>query len=312
MATYLVTGGAGFIGSHIASHLVERGETVRVLDDFSTGKKENIGKLKDSVTLFTGDICDVDCVREAVDGVDYVLNQAALPSVPRSIKDPISTNNTNVKGFLNLLVESTKAGVKRFVYASSSSVYGNAKSMPVDESFPADPRSPYAVTKLANEYYGKIYSSIYGLETVGLRYFNVFGPGQDSKSQYSAVIPIFASKILNNENPVIYSDGEQSRDFTYIDNVVQANLLAVSAKNVAGEVFNIACGESLSINKMLDMFRSYFQVDIKPEYAEPRMGDVRKSFANISKAEKLLGYKPLISFKDGLKKTLDWYKANEV
>lgn len=310
MATFLVTGGAGFIGSHLVNHLVELGESVRVLDNFSTGKEENIKAWKDRVSIFVESICDTDIVRKAINGVDYVLHQAALPSVPRSIKDPISSNRINVNGTLNLLVESKAAGVKRFVFASSSSVYGNPTSMPVDETFLPDPRSPYAVTKLSGEYYARIYSKIYGLETVGLRYFNVFGPGQDTQSQYSAVIPIFANRILNGKNPIIFGNGDQSRDFTYIDNVVQANMLAITAKNVSGEIFSIACGQRTSLNEMVSLFKTYLNKKVKPEYVEPRPGDIKHSFANITKAKELLGYKPKVLFREGLKRTLDWYKEN--
>lgn len=310
MSIFLVTGGAGFIGSHLVNHLVERGESVRILDNFSTGKDENIKTLKDRVSIFVGDICDTDLVRKAVNGVDYVLHQAALPSVPRSINDPISSNRTNVCGTLTLLIESKNAGVRRFVFASSSSVYGNPKNMPVDETFPSDPLSPYAVTKLSGEYYAKIYSKIYGLETIGLRYFNVFGPRQDAKSQYSAVIPIFTSRILNGKNPIIFGNGDQSRDFTYIDNVVEANMLAVTAKDVSGEIFSIACGERVSLNEMVSLFKTYLNKDIKPEYAPPRPGDINHSFANITKAEKLLGYKPKVLFREGLERTIDWYKRS--
>ena len=308
MSTVLVTGGAGFIGSHLVSRLVENGESVRVLDNFTTGKEENLNGLKDKVTIFNGDICDKETVRKALDGVDYVLHQAALPSVPRSVKDPIASNRVNVSGTLNLLVESKNSNVKRFVFASSSSVYGNPDKMPVDESFTPNPLSPYGVTKLSVEYYGRIFSQIYNLETVGLRYFNVFGPRQDPNSQYSAVIPKFINKILINENPVIFGDGEQSRDFSYIDNVVDANMLALTAKNVSGEVFNIACGERTTLNEMITMFGTCLNTNIKAEYTEPRSGDIKHSFANISKAKTLLGYQPKVTFKEGLKKTIDWYK----
>lgn len=308
MSTVLVTGGAGFIGSHLVGRLVENGESVRVLDNFTTGKEENLNGLKDKVTIFNGDICDKETARKALDGVDYVLHQAALPSVPRSVKDPIASNRVNVSGTLNLLVESKNSGVKRFVFASSSSVYGNPDKMPVDESFTPNPLSPYGVTKLSVEYYGRIFSQIYNLETVGLRYFNVFGPRQDPDSQYSAVIPKFINKILTNENPVIFGDGEQSRDFSYIDNVVDANMLALTAKNVSGEVFNIACGERTTLNKMITMFNTCLNTNIKAEYTEPRPGDIKHSFANILKAKTLLGYRPRVTFKEGLKKTIDWYK----
>lgn len=311
MSTFLVTGGAGFIGSHLVRRLVERGETVRVVDNFSTGKDENIESWRDRVSIIRGDICSRDTVRKAMADVDYVLHQAALPSVPRSIKDPISSNHVNVNGTLNLLIAAKECGVKRFVYASSSSVYGNPKQMPVNETFTPNPLSPYAVTKLSTEYYAAIYSQIYGLETVGLRYFNVFGPGQDAASQYSAVIPIFISRILNGNAPVVFGDGEQSRDFTYIDNVVDANMLAAAAEGVSGKVFSIACGERISLNNMIGLIGGFLDAAVRPEYAEPRQGDVKHSFADISKAASLLGYKPRVSFERGLKMTLDWYNGRD-
>lgn len=311
MSTFLVTGGAGFIGSHLVRRLVERGETVRVVDNFSTGKDENIESWRDRVSIIRGDICSRDTVRKAMADVDYVLHQAALPSVPRSIKDPISSNHVNVNGTLNLLIAAKECGVKRFVYASSSSVYGNPEQMPVNETFTPNPLSPYAVTKLSTEYYAAIYSQIYGLETVGLRYFNVFGPGQDAASQYSAVIPIFISRILNGNAPVVFGDGEQSRDFTYIDNVVDANMLAAAAEGVSGKVFSIACGERISLNNMIGLIGGFLDAAVRPEYAEPRQGDVKHSFADISKAASLLGYKPRVSFERGLKMTLDWYNGRD-
>ncbi len=308
MTTVLVTGGAGFIGSHIIENFIKSGKKVRALDNFSTGKKENLEIFAGSVEVFNGDICDADIVKKAIKGVDYVFHLAALPSVPRSIENPIASNTINVGGSLNMLVEAKNAGVKRFVYASSSSVYGNPKSMPVEETFQPDPLSPYAVTKLSTEYYAKIFSRIYGLETVGLRYFNVFGPRQDADSEYSAVIPKFADKILNNKRPVIYGDGEQSRDFTYIDNVVQANILAIEASNVSGEVFSVACGERVTLNEMVAMFNDILKTDVKPEYVDPRKGDIKHSFANISKAKDLLGYAPKVLFREGLEKSIEWYK----
>ncbi|GAB4455461.1 MAG: SDR family oxidoreductase [Anaerolineae bacterium] len=306
--TYLVTGGAGFIGSHLVEALVEAGAVVRVLDDFSTGNRANLAAVRDRITLIEGDITDLETVRKAVDGVDFVLHQAALPSVPRSVADPLASNASNVNGTLNVLVAARDAGVRRVVYAASSSAYGDIASEYKREDMPSDPRSPYAVAKLAGEHYCRAFFLTYGLETVALRYFNVFGPRQDPKSQYAAVIPIFITAMLKNQPPPIEGDGEQSRDFTYVSNVVEANLLACSAPAAAGEVFNIACGGRFSINGLVDTLNRLMGTDIAPVHVAPRPGDVRHSRADISKAERLLGYRPGVDFAEGLARTLDWYR----
>jgi len=310
MAKYLVTGGAGFIGSHITEELVKRGEGVKVLDNFLTGKKENITPFLDQIELIEGDIRDYDLCQTAVDGVDYVLHQAALPSVPRSVSDPITSNEINITGTLNMLVASQKMGVKSFVFASSSSVYGDDQRLPKKEGNEGIPLSPYALMKLTGELYCQIFSGLHGFNTVCLRYFNIFGPRQDPLSQYAAAIPNFVTKILNNKQPIIYGDGEQSRDFTYVSNVVEANLLACKAPNVSGETFNIACGSRTTVNVLIDEIKIILEKDIPSDFTDPRPGDVKHSHADISKAEGKLKYKPLVTFNEGLKKTISWYEEN--
>lgn len=306
---YLVTGGAGFIGSHIVEELVRRGEKVKVLDNFITGKRENIAAFLDMIELIEGDIRDFKTCRQALDGVDYVLHQAALPSVPRSIEDPLLTNEINVKGTLNLLLTAHEAKVKRFVFASSSSVYGDDPQLPKKEGSEGMPLSPYAASKFVGEKYCQVFSGIYGLETISLRYFNIFGPRQDPFSQYAAAIPLFITKILTNESPEIFGDGEQSRDFTYVANVVEANLRAVEAPPQAvGGVFNIACGERTTVNALAKEINKLVGISCGPIYAEPRPGDIKHSFADISQARKVLGFEPAVSFRQGLKKTVAWYK----
>lgn len=306
---YLVTGGAGFIGSHIVEELVRRGEKVKVLDNFITGKRENIAAFLDMIELIEGDIRDFKTCRQALDGVDYVLHQAALPSVPRSIEDPLLTNEINVKGTLNLLLTAHEAKVKRFVFASSSSVYGDDPQLPKKEGSEGMPLSPYAASKFVGEKYCQVFSEIYGLETISLRYFNIFGPRQDPFSQYAAAIPLFITKILTNESPEIFGDGEQSRDFTYVANVVEANLRAVEAPPQAvGGVFNIACGERTTVNALAKEINKLVGISRGPIYAEPRPGDIKHSFADISQARKVLGFEPAVSFRQGLKKTVAWYK----
>jgi UDP-glucose 4-epimerase len=308
LATYLVTGGGGFIGSNIVEELIRRGENVKVLDNFSTGRRENIEPFLSDIELIEGDVRSYHTVGKAVEGVDFILHQAALPSVPRSIKDPISTNEVNVVGTLNILDAVKDAGVKRVVYASSSSIYGNSEVLPKQEDMMPEPLSPYAVSKLAGEKYCQVFSRIYNLETVCLRYFNVFGPKQDPTSQYSAVIPKFIAMMLNGRPPTIYGDGLQSRDFTFIANVVDANLLACEASSVNGEVINIACGESSSILDLVEALNNLLNTKIVPEHLEVRKGDVKHSLADIQKAKKLLNYYPKVSFKEGLRKTLDFYR----
>ena len=307
MAHYLVTGGCGFIGSHLVKALVKRGERVRVFDNCTTGKAENIADVADKIEFCSADLQDIDAVSQAVEGIDYVFHQGALPSVARSVADPIVTNNVNINGTLNLLVASRDADVKRVVYAASSSAYGNRPKSIKSEDLPPNPASPYALTKYVGECYCQIFTQLYGLETVALRYFNIFGPGQDSSSSYSAVIPLFISAYLNGEAPKIEGDGEQSRDFTYVANAVHANLLACHAEGVAGEVFNVGCGERASINQLATLIGEMMESDTKPVYVAPRPGDVRHSLADIQKARRLLGYEPQIDLKTGLRRTVDWF-----
>lgn len=309
---YLVTGGAGFIGSHLVETLVARGKDVRVIDNFLTGKRENIADFMGEIELIEGDIVDLETCKRAVEGVDFVLHQAALPSVPRSIEDPVLTNAINVGGTLNILVASKQAGVKRVVFASSSSVYGDDPHLPKKEGKEGSPLSPYAVTKLVGEKYMRIFSEIYGLETVSLRYFNIFGPRQDPNSQYAAVIPLFITLMERGESPRIYGDGEQSRDFTYIANVVRANMLSLEAEGVSGEVLNIACGDRITVNTLFEKIRDLYRQDIDAIHDEPRPGDIRHSFADITRAKERIDYKPTVPFDDGLRETIQWYRKQGV
>ena len=308
MAFYLVTGGGGFIGSNIVEDLLERGERVRVLDNFSTGRRENLAPFLDRIELIEGDLRSLSIVEEAVAGVDLILHQAALPSVPRSIRDPLASHETNTRGTLNLLTAARDAKVKRVVYASSSSIYGDTPVLPKTEMMPPNPRSPYAVSKLAGEYYCRVFHSVYGLETVILRYFNIFGPRQDPSSQYSAVVPLFIKTMMTGGVPTIFGDGTQSRDFTFVANAVQANILAARASDAAGKIFNIACGKRYSLNDLVDKLNRILGTDIHPIYKDARTGDVKHSQADISQAKRFLEYKPAIGFEDGLKQTVDWYK----
>ncbi len=308
MAVYLVTGGAGFIGSNIAAALVKQGEEVRVLDNLSTGKRENIAGWEDDIWLVEQDITDLEAIRPAFEGVDYVLHQAALPSVPRSVEDPIATTQANVNGTLNVLLAARDAGVERVVYASSSSVYGQNPDLPKHESMRPEPISPYAASKLAGETYTAAFYEVYGLETVSLRYFNVFGPHQDPESQYAAVLPIFVSRMLDGKPPMIFGDGEQSRDFSYVANVVYANLCAAQAEGAAGQVFNIACGQRSTLNQLVEYLNEILGTDFEPEYASERPGDVRHSLADISAARGVLGYEPQVDFREGLDLAAQWYQ----
>ncbi len=308
MASYLVTGGAGFIGSNIVHELVKRGEHVRVLDNLSTGRPENLRGILDKIEFIEGDICDENTVRRAVYGVDYVLHQAALPSVQRSVNDPIASNRVNVNGTLNLLMAAREEKVKRFVIASSSSVYGDTPVLPKVEDMPINPLSPYATSKLAAEKYAMNFYKLYGLPTVALRYFNVFGPRQNPKSQYAAVIPKFITAMLKGESPVVYGDGEQSRDFTYIENVVEANLRACHSEKAPGHVVNIACGKRYTLNELLHLLENILEMPANARYEEPRPGDVKHSLASIELAREVLGYEPQISFEEGLRKTVAWYQ----
>ncbi len=309
MATFLVTGGAGFIGSHIATALVERGDTVRVLDNFSTGHRDNLAHLAGDVEVLEGDLRDPGVVAAAVKGVEYIFHEAALASVPRSVAAPLETNSACVTGTLTLLVEANKAGVRRVVYAGSSSAYGDqAGDTKREDQLPA-PLSPYAAAKLAGEYYGHALWSTYGLETVTLRYFNVFGPRQDPQSEYSAVIPLFVTAMLAGRQPIIFGDGRQSRDFTFVQNVVHGNLLAANANDVAGKTINVACGEETDLLELIAAINANLGTSIEPRFEAPRPGDVRSSRADISRARKLLGYAPPVDFREGLRRSIDYYKS---
>jgi nucleoside-diphosphate-sugar epimerase len=307
MPTYLVTGGAGFIGSNIVEELVRRKKKIRVLDSLITGKMENLRPFLGKITFIKGDIRDRKALRKAMRGVDYVIHQAALRSVPKSVDDPFTTNDINVNGTLNLLFEAKEAGVKRVVYASSSSAYGDAKHFPQHETDLPGPISPYGVSKLAAEHYCVTFAKTFGLETVSLRYFNVFGPRQNPESKYSAVIPMFIFKIMKGESPIVEWDGKQSRDFTYVGNVVQANLNACTAPGVSGEVFNVACGSTVSVIAIVNEVNKILGTKIRPMYAPKRRGDVRKTYADINKMKRMLKIKKITTFEDGLKLTVDWF-----
>lgn len=309
--TYLVTGGAGFIGSHIAEALVRRGAAVRVVDSLITGKRDNLAHLP-QVELIEGDLAEPDVARRAMAGVDYVLHQAAIPSVPRSVLDPVTSNRANIDATLNVLVAARDAGVKRVVYAGSSSAYGNAPTLPKVETMPTAPLSPYALQKLVAEQYCQMFTRLYGLETVTIRYFNVFGPRQDPSSPYSGVISLFISALCEGRRPTIYGDGGQTRDFTYVENVVDGVLRATEAQGVSGEVINVATGGRISLLQLFEACRAYVGVDVEPVFDEPRPGDVRDSQADIAKARVLLGYEPLVSFEEGLGRTVTWYRASEM
>jgi UDP-glucose 4-epimerase len=310
MASYLITGGGGFIGSNLVQALLARGQKVRVLDNFSTGRRTNLAEFADQIELIEGDIRDRAVVERAVDGMDYVLHQAALGSVPRSVQDPVTSNEVNVSGTLNLLWAAKQARARRFVFASSSSVYGNTPQLPKEESMSPNPISPYAVSKLASERYTLSFTAVYGLPAVALRYFNVFGPKQDPTSQYAAVIPRFISALMRGDVPVVYGDGEQSRDFTYVENVVQANLLACTAPEAPGHVMNIACGERYTLNTLLSLLSEIMGKESHPIYETERPGDVKHSMADIQRAKRVLNFSPSINFKEGLKRTVAWYLQN--
>jgi nucleoside-diphosphate-sugar epimerase len=308
MERFLVTGGAGFIGSNICRRLVAEGCFVRILDNLLTGKKANLAGVLDKVEFIQADMGDSEAAQAAMKGIDVVLHQGALPSVPRSVDDPALTHRHCVDATFTLLLAARDAKIKRFVYAASSSAYGDTPTLPKVEGMPTSPLSPYAVGKLVGEYYGSVFAQVYGLETVSLRYFNVFGPYQDPTSQYAAAIPAFVCSILKDRPPTIYGDGEQSRDFTYIDNVVHANLLAARAKKTTGEVINIACGEAITINAITALINRITGRDVKPLYVPGRAGDVKHSLADISAARRLIGYEPVVGFEQGLGKAIDWYR----
>jgi nucleoside-diphosphate-sugar epimerase len=310
MTAYLVTGGAGFIGSHLTEALVGRGEKVRVVDNLSTGKRANLAHLS-GIDFLEGDLAEIDVARRAVEGMDIVLHQAAIPSVPRSIEDPITSNRANVVGSLNLLVAARDAKVTRLVYAGSSSAYGDAPVMPKIETMPPAPLSPYALQKLVAEDYCRMFTRLYGLETVTIRYFNVFGPRQDPSSPYSGVISLFVSALCAGRQPTIHGDGEQTRDFTYVANVVDGVLRASSAKGVSGEVINVATGGRISLNQLFHAIRDLVGASVEPIHSAPRRGDVRDSLAGIDKARRLLGYAPTVSFDEGLRRTIAWYRATQ-
>jgi nucleoside-diphosphate-sugar epimerase len=308
MARYLVTGGAGFIGSHIAETLVKRGDEVRVLDNLSTGKMENLAGIAARFEFVEGDIRDLETCRRAVDGVVAVFHEAALASVARSVEDPLLANAINVTGTLNLLVAARAAGVGSFVLASSSAVYGDDLTMPKVEGREGRPVSPYGATKLFDEKYAQAFHILHGMNTVSLRYFNVFGPRQDPFSEYSAVIPLFVTKILRGERPTIFGDGEQSRDFIFVEDVVRANLAAAGSTAAAGEAFNVACGTGTTVNGLLAAVNAVLGARVEARYAPPRPGDILHSTADVSKARRLTGFAPGRSFLDGLRATVDWYK----
>ena len=309
MAHYLVTGGAGFIGSHLCEELSRRGERVRVVDSLITGNRANLTHVPD-IEFIEGDLADVSVATRAVHGIDYVLHQAAIPSVPRSVEDPITSNRANIDASLNLLVAARDAGVKRVVYAGSSSAYGNSPTMPKVETMPTAPLSPYALQKLVAEQYCQMFTTLYGLETVTIRYFNVFGPRQDPSSPYSGVISLFIHALCESRRPTIYGDGEQTRDFTYVANVVDGVLRACQAKDASGEVINVATNGRVSLNQLFKSLRDLIGTNVEPVYESPRAGDVRDSQADISKADRLLGYKPLVTFEQGLRNTVEWYRAS--
>ena len=308
MANYLVTGGAGFIGSHLSEELVRRGHRVRVVDSLITGKRDNLAHVP-GVEFVEGDLADPAVARRAVEGMEFVLHQAAIPSVPRSVKDPITSNRANVDATLNTLVAARDAGVRRLVFAASSSAYGDTPTLPKHERMPTNPLSPYALQKVIGEQYLRMFTTLYGLETVSIRYFNVFGPRQDPSSPYSGVISVFATALLENRSPAIYGDGEQTRDFTYVANVVDGVLRACEAPGASGEIINVATGGRISLNQLFDGMRQLVGSSVRPTYSEPRAGDVRDSQADISKARDLLGYRPIVSFEDGLRQTIEWYRT---
>jgi nucleoside-diphosphate-sugar epimerase len=308
MSLYLVTGGAGFIGSHLSEELVRRGERVRVVDSLITGKRANLAHVA-GVDFIEGDLADLPVAHRAVEGVDFVLHQAAIPSVPRSVNDPITSNRANVDATLNVLVAARDARVKRVVYAGSSSAYGDTPTLPKREDMPTNPLSPYALQKLVSEQYLAMFTRLYGLDTVTIRYFNVFGPRQDPSSPYSGVISLFISALVDGRQPIIYGDGEQTRDFTYVSNVVDGVLRACQAPGIGGAMMNVATGGRISLNQLLTTLCDLLGVKVAAEYKERRAGDVRDSQADISLARQLTGYAPTIDLREGLERTLDWYKA---
>lgn len=307
----LVTGGAGFIGSHIANKLASSGRRVRILDDLSTGHRENLEEIDPDIEFIQGSVADRDALEKALDGVELVFHEAAIPSVPRSVEDPHQTHVASVDGTFSLLLAARDKKVRRVVYAASSSAYGDQPSLPKSEDMLPDPLSPYAVAKLVGEYYCQVFTRVYGLETVALRYFNVFGPRQDPGSQYSGVVSRFIANLLSNERPVIFGDGEQSRDFTYIDNVVEANMKAATTMTGVGKIINVANGERITLNELLTQIQDLTGTShLKADYREARVGDVRHSLADTTRARELLGYKPLVGLREGLQQTIEWWSTS--
>ncbi len=310
MATYLITGIAGFIGSSLARAVLEQGDRVRGVDNFATGKRENVAEILGQIDFREANILDLQAMKDACAGVDFVLHEAAIPSVPKSVLDPLASNAANLDGTVNLLIAARDAKVKRVIYAASSSAYGDTPTLPKHEEMAPNPISPYAVAKLASEYYMTSFYRCYGLETVSLRYFNIFGPHQDPSSPYSGMLAKFITQMLNNEQPTIFGDGEQSRDFTYIDNAVSANLLACRAPAaVCGQVFNVATGRRANLKETFAILKNIIGFSGNVKFGPERAGDVKHSLADISKTEEHLGYKPLVHFEDGLKKTVEWYRT---
>ena len=308
---YLVTGGAGFIGSNTVDELVRRGHSVVVLDDLSSGKEDNLAEIRNKITIIKGSITDIEVVRKAMHEAEYVLHLAARTSVPRSVKDPIETNKINIDGTLNVLVAAKELKVKRVVFAASSSAYGETPTLPKVETMQPEPISPYGVTKYVGELYGQTFGRCYGLENVALRYFNIFGPRQDPGSPYSGVLAKFCASFLEDSQPVVFGDGEQTRDFTYVDNAVQANLLACEAPNVSGKVFNVGVGGRVSLNEVLRELKRITGKTLETKYEPPRDGDIRDSQADISQAREFLGYEPNVAFEEGLARTFDWYRETQ-
>ncbi len=310
MANVLVTGGGGFLGSHICTGLIERGHAVRVIDDFSSGRQSNLAHLDNKVEVLEADIREPEACDKACDSIEFVFHEAAIPSVPKSVDDPRPSHDVNCLGTFNILQSAVSRKVRRVIYAASSSAYGDSEVSPKHESLLTGPLSPYAVQKLLGEHYCRSYFECFGLETISLRYFNVFGERQAPGSQYAAAIPAFVTSILNNKPPVVYGDGTQTRDFTFVDNVVHGNMLAMEAERTAGEAVNIACGGAISVNEVIAAINQILGTDIQPEFLPRRTGDVMHSCADISLAEKMLGFAPIISFEDGLRRAIDYYRSN--
>jgi UDP-glucose 4-epimerase len=311
MGLSLITGGAGFIGSNMVRFLLEKGQKVRVLDNFETGRRENLAEVTGRIELIEGDIRDMDTVRRAAAGAEVVYHLAALGSVPRSVKDPATSHDVNVNGIVNMLIAARDAKARRFIFSSSSSVYGQSKVLPQHEGLPLAPISPYGATKAAGEIYCRTFYETYGLQTISLRYYNVFGPRQDPTSQYAAAIPLFVSALLRDKAPTIFDDGQQSRGFTYIDDVTEANWLAANAKETHGEAINISTKNAVTVNTVVNVIRKLMgKENIKPVYAPPRPGDIKHSLADITRAKEVIGYEPFISFEEGITKAIDWYREN--